>query len=117
MANITPKQEVEKLKAEKKRNKLEAKRVMQQVGGDAGAMTVHALTKVAMTKMPRLQSFDKEGKVRTRAVLSIPLYIGGVLGGDDAVAIGARDLGLVWMGVESERFIERQTWAQPSPSP
>lgn len=114
MSQMTPSQERDKLKAEKKKNRAEAKVMANQVGGDVAAVGAHTGTAILFTKYKRLQSFDKDGKVRVRAVLAIPLYIGGYAMGDDWMATGTRELGLIWGAVELERWVGTQTWAQPA---
>lgn len=119
-ADLTPTQYAEKLEADKQRD-LERKRkekaqmsqLGHQIGGDVGALAFVGLTTLVFTKVPRAQSFDKGGKVRVRAVLMVPMYLGGLIGGFHAVAVMFRDTGLMWMGAELDRWISGATWAQP----
>ncbi len=121
---MTPTQKVEKLEGEKKRRqekdrkeKAMMSRMGHQVGGDVGALLFVGLTTLLFTKVPRAQSFDAAGKVRVRAVLMVPMYLGGLIGGDHGVAIAIRDTGLMWIGAEIDRWVSNATWAQPKLSP
>ena len=114
MADMTPAQERDKLKTEKKRKRAEDKKMGAQIGGDLGALAASAGFSILFTKVPRMQSFDKAGKVRTKAILAVPLYFGGMAMGDDILGGSVRGLGLIYAAQEIDKWVSGQTWAQPA---
>lgn len=114
MADLTPRQQLDRIKAKQASEKAEQKALMSVFGGASAGLVVNTGATILMTKFPRLASIDKNGRVQTRFVVGGPLFLGGLASKGDLLGNTALFAGYGMLAQGFDRWASTWDFAQPS---
>lgn len=113
MAAITSyKQKYENKLARERREKREAEQMANQAIGAGLGTAVTGVSSFMLTKFPRLQAFDADGKVRTRWILGPIAFVGGLMA-EGMAGSALQFTGASMVAIETDRWVSTWDKAQP----